>query len=43
MTPIRKLLNLALTPWGREGHFFPTKVVTVYYIDLFLFRYTYTW
>ena len=24
MIPIRQLLNLALPPWGREGHFFPS-------------------
>ena len=24
MIPIRQFLNLALPPWGREGHFFPS-------------------
>ena len=28
MIPIRRLLNLALPPWGREDHFFPSSYYT---------------
>ena len=30
MIPIRQLLNLALPPWGREGHFFPSNNYSVF-------------
>ena len=30
MILIRQLLNLALPPWGREGHFFPSTYYTTF-------------